>query len=88
MKDPLSGELIVENEKLKEASVKYVSSLLKNRSPKEEYKDEFNLMEHLHDIRSCNDYDLMNMITDEDYAQFLKQIVKKNKKSYQFILKA
>ena len=88
MKDPLSGELIVENDKLKEASVKYVSSLLKNRSPKEEYKDEFNLMEHLHDIRSCNDYDSMNMITDEDYAQFLKQVAKKNKKSYQFILKA
>ena len=56
MKDPATGELILENEKLKEASVRYVSNLLTNRSPKEEYRKEFNIMESMHEIR-MNDSD-------------------------------
>ena len=51
MKDPDTGEIIVENEKLKEASVKYVSNLLTNRSPKDEFKEEFKVMESLHEAR-------------------------------------
>ena len=47
MKDPESGELIVENDELKKASVKYVSKLLTNRNPKEEFKEDFCLMESL-----------------------------------------
>jgi CRISPR/Cas system-associated protein Csx1 len=50
MKDPESGELIVENDELKKASVDYVSKLLTNRSPKVEFKDDFYLMESLQNI--------------------------------------
>ena len=42
MKDPESGEIIVESDKLKEALVKYVSNLLTNRSPKEEFRKDLN----------------------------------------------
>ena len=51
MEDPETGQIIVEKEELKKASVKYVSNLLTNRLPKEEFKIEFKLMENLHDLR-------------------------------------
>ena len=41
MEDPDTGQIIVEKESLKNASVRYVSKLLTNRDPKEEYKVEF-----------------------------------------------
>ena len=87
MEDPQTGLIIVEKEKLKEASVKYVSSLLQNREAKEEYKAEFESMENLHEIRAAEiqkDCEL----TEEDYIKLLKQLSKKNKDKYQFILKA
>ena len=88
MKDPVSGELIVENDKLREASVKYVSNLLTNRSPLEDFKEELEIMESLHDLRMKEDINDESSISDEDYCVFLKQIAKKNKDKYQFILKA
>ena len=88
MKDPESGELIVENDKLKEASMKYVSNLLTNRCPKIDYQEEFNLMESLHDERYKEASADENLLTVEDYKTFIKQISKKNKDKYQFILKA
>jgi hypothetical protein len=53
MEDPETGLMIVEKESLKKASVKYVSTLLTNRSPKEEYKREFEIMENLHNLRTA-----------------------------------
>ena len=88
MKDPDTGEIILENMKLKEASIKYVSNLLTNRSPKDDYKEEFDIMVSLHDLRMEEEKDEENRITDEDFVTFLKQISKKNKEKYQFILKA
>ena len=88
MKDPDSGDIILETEKLKEASIKYVSNLLTNRSPKDDYREEFDIMVSLHDLRMDEENEDGNTITDEDFATFLKQITKKNKEKYQFILKA
>ena len=87
MKDPVSGELIVEQEELKKASAKYVSSLLTNRPPLNEFKEEFECMEALHDLRMNEDSDSLS-ISDGDYELFLKQVSKKCKDKYQFILKA
>ena len=77
MKDPESGELIVENDELKKASVKYVSKLLTNRNPKEEFKEDFCLMESLHEIRKHEPYVSQVEISDEDFNDFLKQISQK-----------
>ena len=44
MDDPDTGQIIVEKESLKNASVRYVSKLLTNRDPKEEYKAEIRWM--------------------------------------------
>ena len=90
MKDPETGEIIVENDKLKEASVKYVSNLLTNRNPKEDFKEEFKLMESLHEVRMKEEDEgsVPNDISDKDFNEFLKQISKKKKEKNQFILKA
>ena len=88
MKDPESGEIIVESDKLKEASVKYVSKLLTNRSPKEEFRKDFELMESLHELRANESSAYQVEITDVDFKDFLKQISKKKKEKNQFILKA
>ena len=88
MKDPISGKLIVDNDKLKEASVKYVSYLLTYRSPLEDFKEEFESMESLHELRMEEDINSESSISEEDYGVFLKQIAKKSKEKYQFILKA
>ena len=87
MKDPESGELIVENDELKRASVDYVSKLLTNRSPKVEFKDDFYLMESLQKLRALETYVIQTDISDKDFEDFLKQISKKKEKN-QFILKA
>ena len=88
MKDPESGELIVENDELKKASVKYVSKLLTNRSPKEEFNEDFCLMESLHELRKHEPYVSQDEISDDDFKEFLKQISQKKKEKNQFILKA
>ena len=77
MKDPESGELIVENDELKRASVDYVSKLLTNRSPKVEFKDDFYLMEYLQKISAHDAYVIQTDILDTDFEDFLKQISKK-----------
>ena len=50
MKDPATGELMIENDKLKEASVNYISNLLTNRCPKEDFLEDLILMESLHEL--------------------------------------
>ena len=88
MEDPRTGLMIVEKKKLKEASVNYVSNLLTNRLPKEEYQQEFQAMENLHDLRIAENENNDEELTKDDFEDFLKQMTKKNKDKYQFILKA
>ena len=78
----------MENEELKEASVRYVSNLLTNRCPLDDFKEEFIAMESLHNMRMNNDPDSESSISKDDFDNFLKEIAKKKKEKYPFILKA
>ena len=49
MNDHITGEMIYEPEKLKEASSNYLRNLLTNREPKEGYKEHFSTLRRLHD---------------------------------------
>ena len=40
MNDPVTGQIMCDPEELKRASVDYLSSLLRNRDPKEEFKED------------------------------------------------
>jgi hypothetical protein len=73
---------------LKDASVRYVSNLLTNRSPLDDFKEEFMTMESLHDIRMKEDPDSESSISKDDYENFIKEIKQKKKDKYPFILKA
>ena len=75
MIDPETGLMIVEKEKLKEASCKYVKNLLTNRDPKEDYKSEFDVMEKLHDFRRLEDEESEDF-SEEDFQDLLKQLSK------------
>ena len=81
MIDPETGLMIVEKEKLKEASCNYVNNLLTNRDPKEDYKAEFDVMEKLHDVRRLEDEESAQF-SQEDFQDLLKQLSKKNKAKY------
>ena len=70
MKDPISGDLIVDNAELKEASVS-------NQSPLDNFKEEFEAMEALHEIGMKEDFNTDSSISEEDYGMFLEQIAKK-----------
>ena len=74
-----TGKIIVEREKLKEASVRYVSNLLTNRVPKEEYKREFEIMEKLHDLRSIEESSEEVELSEDDFHNLLLHLSKKNK---------
>ena len=49
MNDPKTGQMIYDPEKLKQASMNYLSSLLKNREPKDEYIEDFKTLRILHE---------------------------------------
>ena len=60
----------MDNDKLKEASVNYVSKLLTNRMPLDDYREEFNSTEMLHEIR-------METISDsESSVSSLRETIK------------
>ena len=74
MKDPTTGELMIENDKLKEASVNYISNLLTNRCPKEDFLEDLILMESLHELWCIESSSSSESITDKDYNTLIRQI--------------
>ena len=69
----------------KKTSIKYISQLLTNREPVDGYEEEFRIMESLHDLR-CVEVQDNSEFTETDFKELLKQLSKKNKAKYQFIL--
>ena len=68
MEDPETGEIIVEREKLKEASVRY-----------KEYKRKFEIMEKLHDISSMEGSTEGIKLTEDDFQNLMNHLSRKNK---------
>ena len=61
MNDPVSGNMICDPEELKTASVKYLSNLLTNREPKEEYKRNLEIVKQLHEIRMSEELEVLKV---------------------------
>ena len=86
MNDPISGEMICDPEELKKASVKYLSSLLEKREPKEEFKRDLQTLKLLHHSRmeeQCNEDD---ELTEKDFDELMKRIKKKKAEKYKFTI--
>ena len=88
VKDPNSGELVVSNEEIKRVNLEHCLNILKDKEPKEEVKLLIKLESDLHDLlmETTTDKDLE--ISEEDYDDVIIKFKRKNKRSYDFLIKA
>ena len=86
MNDPVSGKMICDPEELKNASVKYLSNLLTNREPKEEYKQNLEIMKQLHVIRMSEEYRTDDKLIRKDFEDMIRKLKKKKAEKYKFTL--
>ena len=88
MIDPVTNEALVTRGKIKEASLNYCVDLLTNRSPKAGFEEDVKLKDLIHEARMKEVHD-----DDEDtlsmdvFENSMKELQKKNKEKYAFILK-
>ena len=64
----------------------YCTEVLKNNVPKDNFKDEINLKELLHDIRMDNK--AVSNVSEETFKKVMEKIKKGKKKTYDFLVKA
>ena len=88
MNHPETGKMICDPEELKNASVEYLSTLLKNRDPKEEFEEDFKTLRLLHEHRMSEEHSGNEILTENDFQEMMKKIKKKKADKYKFILKA
>ena len=66
----------------------YCTEVLSNNVPKDDFKEEIQLKELLHDIRMDNKAASNVSISEETYQKVLEKIKKGKKKTYDFLVKA
>ena len=88
MADPISGELLFEPDEIRVASANYLTELLTNRAPSEGYERDIVVKEIIHETRMKENISEDEEFTDEDFGNLLKNLRKKNKDKYQFILRS
>ena len=86
MNDPVSGHMICNPEELKKASVDYLSKILTNRAPKEEYKQNLYILKQLHATRMSEEDTTEEELTEKDFQNMLKKMKKKKADKYKFTL--
>ena len=87
MNDPVSGKMICDPGELKSASVSYLSNLLTNREPKDEYKQHIEILKQLHAVRMSEEISTSDILTRKDFDDMLKNLKKKKAEKYKFTLK-
>ena len=88
MVDPDNKELLFEPERIKEASVKYLTNLLTNRNPSEGYEMDIKVKEIIHNVRMNEEIEDDESFSEDDFKNLMKILKLKNKEKYQFILKS
>ena len=86
LNDHITGEMIYEPEKLKEASSNYLRNLLTNREPKEGYKEHFSTLRRLHDSRMNEIYEDDDKLTRNDFEMMIRKLKTKKADKYKFLL--
>jgi hypothetical protein len=87
IENPDTGKFLYEANEIKEASISYIKSLLTNREPKDEYKNDIKVINILHLVRMEDVIENDEDFNHVDYSDLLKSLQKKNKEKYKFILK-
>ena len=88
VKDPSNNEVVVSTKEIKNVVLNYCTDVLLNNVPKDNFKDEINLKEMLHDIRMKNKTESSINISEETFKKVLEKNKKGKKKTYDFLLKA
>ena len=82
IKDSISGELLVNESEIKKASLVYCRNVLTSREPVQDFKDEVESINKLHELR------MLRVEDEDDYEKIVTRFKNKGKKSYQFLTKA
>ena len=88
--DPVSGKRLFDHEEIRTASLNYVTSLLKNNETKDQYKLEITAKNIVHEVRMQEKIDSEDHseLKIEDFTDIIKNLHKKNKEKYKFLLRA
>ena len=76
MNDPVTGNMICNPEELKRASVDYLSSLLRNRDPKEGYEEDLKMLRILHEQRLNEECSDDESLSEKEFQTMLKKLKK------------
>ena len=92
VKDPISGKMMTSKKNIKKTFLDYCSKVLEKNIPEEGFEKEFELKNELHDLRMLKDTNDTEIINDEftqdNFKDAFKKFKKKNKKAYNYIVKA
>ena len=86
IEDPITEEMLFDPEKIKEASLNYLKTLLINREPKDEYAKDIEVMRILHNKRMNERNVDEEELSQKDFDSLVESLKKKNKLKYKFIL--
>ena len=87
MKDPKTNEELTNKKEIKEASLSYCVDLLTNRDPKPGFEDDMMLIGLVHEAGMRETVEEDVYFSSAIFENSLKELNKKNKKKYEFILK-
>jgi hypothetical protein len=87
IEDPDTKNLVFDAEEIKSTSLAYLKKLLTNRKPKDEYNNDIQVINLVHQIRMDDEVEESEDLTISDFSNLLKNLIK-NKTKYKFILKA
>ena len=90
VKDVKTGELVVAHEKIKEVTLEHVVNTFKNNEPEEDVKPLVDLLNKLHVKRmeEVDDDEEPMEVTKEEFEDLINKLKKKNKRSYDFLVRA
>ena len=88
MKDPNTQEVLTKRKEIKEASLNYCVDLLTNRTAKAGFEEDLRLKDLVHEVRMAEDPEDDIQFSPEIFEKSLKELKKKNKDKYEFVLKS
>ena len=88
MKDPNTQEVLTKRKEIKEASLNYCVDLLTNRTAKAGFEEDVRLKDLVHEVRMAEDPEDDIKFSPEIFENSLKELKKKNKDKYEFVLKS
>ena len=81
-------ELVVSNDNIKKISLKHCMNTLKNRKPDKDVEELVELVNKVHEKRMIEKDDEEMEIKEKDFDELMKRLTRKNKRSYDFLIRS